>query len=141
MLNTMPDLWPTDIEISVEDATVPVVILRQQASLLGEKTRNLVQGEIVTKPEPEFSTMNPKTRLVHRFYLNVATVDNYRYELLKVSHGLEGYPVLIHTVHEGSETNVECSSPEEFTQALGTILSSSQTLRIVRTLMAQAVNA
>ena len=40
----MVDLWPKDIsEISIKS---PVAILREQASLLGQKTKGLVTAEV-----------------------------------------------------------------------------------------------
>ena len=41
------DLWPANIADS--NLTTPVTILKEQAALLGEKTRQLVKGEVVTQ--------------------------------------------------------------------------------------------
>ena len=41
------DLWPENIADS--NLVTPVSILKQQAALLGEKTRQLVKGEVVTQ--------------------------------------------------------------------------------------------
>lgn len=38
------DLWPENIGASTTELS-PVAILRQQASLLGQKTKNLVEGK------------------------------------------------------------------------------------------------
>ena len=48
MAHNIPDLWPDDI--AVTSLQVPVTILRQQATLLGEKTKNLVEGEVSSTP-------------------------------------------------------------------------------------------
>ena len=42
----MLDLWPEDIG-PIPDLKSPVTILREQASLLGKKTNNLVEAELV----------------------------------------------------------------------------------------------
>lgn len=40
----MVDLWPADI--GEPNIRTPVSILREQASLLGEKTNNIVEGQV-----------------------------------------------------------------------------------------------
>jgi len=42
----MSDLWPKDIGNT--NLRAPVSILREQASLLGEKTQNLVKADVYT---------------------------------------------------------------------------------------------
>jgi hypothetical protein len=41
------DLWPTDIAVTTNLQT-PVGILREQALLLGEKTKNVVGAEVIS---------------------------------------------------------------------------------------------
>jgi len=83
----MRDLWPEDIG-PISDLKAPVVILREQASLLGKKTNNLVEAEVKQLP--------PTNRKFHYAFLIVApALDNYRYELFTISHGINSYPIII----------------------------------------------
>jgi hypothetical protein len=85
-MNLTLDLWPGDIE--VERVFAPVVILRQQATLLGERTKNLVQAEVV---EDELQT----NCFAFYFFLRAPVLGNYRYQLMYVSHDIGLYPVEI----------------------------------------------
>ncbi len=40
----MNDLWPNDFKI--DDIKAPVTLLREQASLLGQKTQNIVEAQV-----------------------------------------------------------------------------------------------
>src|SRR5580704_15217123 len=78
------DLWPTNIADA--NLLTPVTILKEQAALLGEKTRQLVTGEVAT---PATGNL-----FVHHFYI-VAPTLNYKYELFSISHGVSFYPTTL----------------------------------------------
>jgi len=77
------DLWPENIADS--NLVTPVSILKQQAALLGEKTRQLVKGEVVTQTTGNL--------FVHYFYIAAPTLS-YKFELFTLSHGVNFYPWL-----------------------------------------------
>jgi hypothetical protein len=83
MANT-DDLWPANIADS--KLTTPVAILKEQAALLGEKTKQLVKGEV--------STQTTGNLFVHHFYI-VAPTLNYKYELFTASHVINFYPLTL----------------------------------------------
>ena len=60
----MTDLWPDDIGRRTK-LKVPATILKEQGSLLGRKTDNLVTGEIF---EVDRNTL-PKNDFAYTFYL------------------------------------------------------------------------
>lgn len=70
------------------------------------------------------------------FSIEVPALDDYRYNLFSVSHGLEGYPV---AHEEGSEWQA-LENAEDFTSWLKQTLSSEKTKRVLRTLREQAGN-
>ncbi|MFZ0914844.1 MAG: hypothetical protein WAN09_16340, partial [Candidatus Korobacteraceae bacterium] len=78
------DFWPANIADS--NLTTPATILKEQATLLGEKTRQLVKGEVVTQATGDI--------FVHYFYIAAPTL-NYRFELFKVSHTVNFYPLTL----------------------------------------------
>jgi hypothetical protein len=45
----MESLWPEE-DFGVPKITAPIVILRQQAYALGQKTRNILEGEVSSHP-------------------------------------------------------------------------------------------
>src|ERR1017187_291277 len=92
------DLWPENI--ADPNLVTPVTILKEQAALLGEKTKQLVKGEVVTQ--------TTGTLLVHYFYI-VAPTLSYRFELFNVQHHVNFYPLVLkylnnsHTLKSESE--------------------------------------
>jgi hypothetical protein len=116
---TPADLWG---EITPSVVRTPVSILREQASLLSTKTKNTIEGQVETHiSEGEFH---------HSFNLVVPALDNYSYQLFKVWHEVNLYPV-----HTGQ---ILAKDEEAFIRWLGLRLSSTETKRIIGNLLAQA---
>ena len=78
------DLWPENIAES--NMVTPVAILREQAALLGDKTKQLVTGEV--------QTTTTGNMFVHSFSVAAPTL-NYRYELFRVQHPAAFYPLVL----------------------------------------------
>ena len=78
------DLWPANIADS--KLTTPVAVFKEQAELLGEKTKQLVKGEVVTQTTGNL--------FVHYLYI-VAPTLSYKYELFTVSHVINFYPLTL----------------------------------------------
>ena len=76
------DLWPSNIADA--NLTTPVTILKQQSALLGEKTRQLLTGEVVTQTTGNL--------FIHSFYVTTPTLG-YKYELFQLRHGTDVYPL------------------------------------------------
>jgi hypothetical protein len=121
------DFWPADI--GVVNFLTPASILREQASLLGQKTKHLIEAEVVTSPHTDGSIM-------HQFYLVVPAMDNYRYRLLSVNHGVELYPLDIY-FGSGPGPYAKAVSEEEFISQLKNVLSSEKTKKVIQSLLGQ----
>ncbi|MGA2882349.1 MAG: hypothetical protein ABSG13_25630 [Bryobacteraceae bacterium] len=115
------DLWG---EIAPSAVRTPVSILREQAALLGVKTNHLVEGQVETQ-------ISGRT-FYHSFNLVVPALENYSYELFKIYHGVNIYPV-----HVGPQIDA-LANEEAFVTWLGQKLSSPETKRIIGNLLAQA---
>jgi hypothetical protein len=138
----MEDLWPSDIGYSAKRA--PVVILREQASLLGQKTQNILQAEV----EPQ-SGMSSGIKLKHTpfeysFRVVAKALGNYRYNLFKIFHDIMLYPVEIQgdndILKEVAGEGVDCilaDSEDEFKAILKKILGSEKTREVIAALMSQ----
>jgi hypothetical protein len=116
------DLWPANITES--NLVTPVAILREQAALLGDKTKQLVTGEV--------QTTTVGNLFVHSFCVAAPTL-NYRYELFRVQHPAVFYPLAL---EQGSVTT-QVKSEEEFKSKLKEVFSSQLTLNVVQSILAQ----
>ncbi|HEY3278124.1 MAG TPA: hypothetical protein VGJ94_16020 [Syntrophorhabdaceae bacterium] len=139
----MKDLWPESLT-DVSDLRAPVTVLREQASLLGQKTRNLLTGE-VARPKV------PTDKFVYQFIIHSRTIE-YSYHLLTITNDMNLYPVTI-TVSEETRKHVlsEIGNPlvddpprgliagdeEEFLNILEQVLGAPQTVKVVKSILAQ----
>lgn len=120
--------WPDNF--GVEPEITPLTILKEQASLLGERTKNLVEGSVQTGVGAELEFR-------HSLYLVVPTLTNYRYFLLSVHHNPSIYPL---EIRDGTSNRMILSHNfDEFRENLKEILSSDRVKRIVSTLLAYAM--
>jgi hypothetical protein len=116
---TQADFWG---DIEPTEIRTPVSILREQAALLGGKTGYLIEGKVDTAVSGGMFR--------HSLSLVVPTLDNYEYELLKVRHGVELYPV--------TAGQQDLKTESEFTNWLRQRLSSAETRKVIGNLLAQA---
>ncbi len=125
-MSSNKDLWG---EIpSYETIRTPYTILKEQASLLTQKTNGLLIGEV--SRDQARNTQQFATTL----WIKAPSLNNYIYSIVSVKHSIQLYPVYII-----AETNpqINCSSEEEFEQALGKILSSPEVKRVISSLLAE----
>ena len=118
----MDDLWPSNIADS--NLVTPVSILKEQATLLGEKTKELVKGEVVTHTTGNL--------FIHSFNL-VAPTLSYRYELFQVTHHVNFYPLTIRHLNN----TIQAKSEAEFKDKLKEIFSALHTLNTIHSILAQ----
>lgn len=126
------DFWPSDL--TSEPVSTPVSILREQAGLLGSKTQNRVRAKVSTQADY-------LGRFEHVFYLVVPELEDYQYKLFSVSHGIELYPLEIHSEVLEGETGkwgVRVENEQEFLEKIKQVFSADTTKKIVRSLLGQA---
>jgi hypothetical protein len=80
----MENLWPQDIEEFVP-SRLPVTVLKEQAAMLGQRTKNIVEAHVRKGFQPNFAYS----------FLISASSFSYQYVLLRIEHEIEGYPVKI----------------------------------------------
>lgn len=129
------DLWPETIKF--EKMITPVIILRQQASLLGKKTKNIVQAEV------EKGTDDISGLFAYTLYIVAPALYNYRYKLLSISYSVHLYPVAISIEDEEimkiiPSKFIHANSEDEFKEALKAIFHSNKVLRIISILLSQS---
>jgi hypothetical protein len=117
-----PNLWPEDF--GTIDFVPPVAILREQATALGARTKNIVEAEVETTAE------GGKFR--HNFYVRATAAGDYRYLLLMVEQEIAPYPL---RVFWSNEKTTECTSEADFTEALRDIFAEEHTRRVIQSLI------
>ena len=157
-MKPIADLWGP---IEQEDVVAPAAVIKEQAALLGQKTRNLVTAEVAllaTREQPLTDTpvawqkaistltkFNPNN-FQYGFYIVASPLGNYRYRLFTFSYSMELYPVRFHLsdmlefTGEQNEGSVEVKDEQELIQTLGALLNSKQTKQVIQSLLAQ-INA
>ena len=131
------DLWPDFAP--AEGELPPITILKEQASVLGLKLKNLIEADVET------GTSDYQRFLRHTLVLVAPVLDFYRYKLLEVEHSAtELYPVTI-KASSGDPANPISNSTaenqEEFKAALKDIFGSAETKRVIENLLAQSMGA
>ncbi|MCX6622094.1 MAG: hypothetical protein NTY38_13705 [Acidobacteria bacterium] len=128
MENEISNLWPMD-DIDPDSITTPTAILQQQASYLGQATKNVLEARV------EVSIFD---RDRDQFYLSfrvvAPTLDDFTVELFAVKHGIELYPV----TPVSGERHPPLDTQQELVEYVGCVLKSDRTKKILRALLAQA---
>ena len=123
---SIPDLWPEELAAKPAQKS-PGAILREQAALLGRRVDNLIEGQVTTRPD------RTGARFEHIFKILVPTLDFYQYPLFSVSHGVnEFYPLEV----TAYGVPARLMSEDDFVRWLRTVFASSETKRIIGTLLA-----
>lgn len=158
----MVDLWPNDITVDQVTLKSPVNILREQASLLSQKTKNLVKARV--KPYVHHKTASPEIwyqvakdslisspspleqsaqKFEYSFELIAPVLDNYSYLLFVVAYDVNIYPVAISLAKDlRAEISIEpqANSEDEFLALLRRIFTAPKTRSIIQALIAQSVD-
>ncbi|MCX6045086.1 MAG: hypothetical protein NT075_08230 [Chloroflexi bacterium] len=159
----MDSLWPK-LDRNVPSA--PVAILKEQASLLGKSTQNLVIAEIETlqvvdttiKLKPfgladvsnlmmsiSDKSFNSSLIFQYAFYLVAPALNHYRYQLFLIGYGIDFYPVHFRLdsdvqqelgISEASDIVVQ--TEEQFLGILKTIFSAEKTQRVIQAIWTQS---
>lgn len=143
----MPDLWP---EIGTPSIRTPVSILREQASLLGMKTSNVIEGEVKVIEGPMSWAVSWDFGYV--FYIVAPLLKNYRYRLLSIAHRLDMYPLRVRLSEDiaaeitqaepslifNKSAVVEVGDEDAFVALLSLVLRSNKTIKVIHALIAQS---
>lgn len=132
MTNDILDLWPEDLRVPDEES--PALLLRKQATLLGERMKGRVEAEVVTQAIPE-------GRLAHSFRLKATALGGYLHTLFyAVHHKDEPYPVEIHpalaAATAGAPPIFHCPDQASFEAVLRDIFASPGTRKTIQSLLA-----
>jgi hypothetical protein len=133
----MNDLWPDFAP--AEGEVPPITILKEQASLLGLKLKNLIEADVET------STTDYQRFLRHTLFLIAPVLNFYRYKLLDVEHSAtEMYPTSIKVPTDdpaNTTLEIKAENEEEFKAELKKVFASAQIKRVIENLLAQSLGA
>ena len=126
------DLWG---DISIEkEIKLPVTILKEQATILGEKTNKILEAKV--------NSLSTNTKESVAFTLNIIApaLSNYNYKVLTVVHPtILVYPLTVsYQAKNGSQMTNACKDEAEFTAILKEILSSEIVHKVIVALISQS---
>ena len=123
------NLWGT--LPSVDKIKTPLVILQDQAALLGDITNNQLVGYI------EYFDYPSKGLSEARLYISVPALQNYKILILSLHFSyLEIYPVRLRNTISDNQI-IECKNEDEFKTALQNIFTSEHVQKIITALLVQ----
>jgi len=132
----------------------PITILREQAKYLEQTTRGVLSTSIETtssQTSPYSDVIDLLTRaqganrpampsgdgLFHSFYVVAPALNDYRFQLLRIWHTINLYPVLMAREKAPAKWDVAHDQPE-FLEKLKAVFSHDDTVRVVRALISQS---
>ncbi len=105
----------------------PGTILKEQAFLLDKMTEGLLLGKVSRQQDGDSSILS--------LFVVAPLLNNYRYLIARVTHGIELYPVYIDSALGGP--TITCPTEETFETELGKLLSSPDIHRVIVGLLAE----
>ncbi len=130
----MPDLWPPDIGSTRRRA--PVDILREQATLLSEKTDGLVTADVNFLKVPRFEVGRVGGEFRFDFEILAPRLNHYSFTLFSTYNSSSLYPVRVeYDEFEGGSATAQ--SEKELMALLSEIFSSKATRDMISGIRAQ----
>lgn len=123
------DLWPADLAAEPTDKA-PLIVLREQALKLGEKTSNIVEARVSAEPCGD-------GELDIRFILVAPALGGYEYVLLEAKQPVDLYPVKLYFEENHWVANEEGG----LKLYLENLFKSARTRKIISGLIQQSKNA
>lgn len=123
MAENIPDFWPEDIGATT--VVTPLSLMKEAASYLGPKTKQLVKAEVRTNATGDSFQQS--------FLLVAPGLNNYQYLLFYLQHPITLYPATL--VWQSGPALI--MSQEQLVEKLKEIIGSEQTKKIVQALLAQ----
>lgn len=151
----MENLWPEDIGGATH--RTPLTILKEQASLLGQRTKNIVTAEV------QRLAVNTLYAFNYRFYIVGPALENYHYGLFALSFDTRLYPAVltldtdvaaelrqeaslefyqdkeVNPTLARSENNIQVESEEELGHVLKLIFAAQKTRQVISAILSQSL--
>ena len=126
------NLWP---EFNFREIETPLSILQEQAQKLGERTKNVLVGEVnVTEAFDEDSR---EIVLIYQFFVKAPALSNYRRLLFRLLQRGVSYPVDIY--FDPTQDKFNNISQVAFPEILKKIFQDEKTKEIINSLYANSI--
>jgi hypothetical protein len=122
-------------EFEFEAVRTPVAIQREQANGLGQRTQNILVGDIINTNALDEQTDEPV--IIYQFFIKAPTLSNFRFLLLRLAQGTTLFPVKIHL--SPADERFEYLDEEGFCEKLRYVFHHEKTAEIIKSLYAQSV--
>lgn len=141
----MKNLWPEKFYEPHDFA--PKQLLEEQASLLHKITEGIVSAEVeVVAPNIASKVFENPGPFCFGFTIVGPFIDNYKYRVLRLTHGVPMYPVTVWVDSEiGKELTIlenrfgmleTVSTPEAFERMVTSVLKSNRLKEVIGTIIA-----
>lgn len=122
------DLWG-DIS-PAETLRTPTAILREQASLLAQKTRGLIEGDVRVRARGDEIEIG--------FYIVAPSLNNYHYHVLDLTHTLDIYPVEVFDRGiADTDQPKTCTNEKSLVEEIKRVFEQDRVRAVLRGLLAQ----
>ena len=137
-MDTTKSLWG-DLPLA-EAIRTPLIILREQATLLTQMTNAVLEGavtnQLVRTSSNVFDPFGPSKDFLATLAIEAPALDGYVFQVLKVGYDLALYPVEV--IDLVNSQQYDCVDEGAFMEAMSTVLSSAAVRRAVGMLLAQS---
>ena len=124
---TTKNMWGDIPE--VDSVRTPASMLREQAQILSKRTKGLLNGHVSRNIE------DITGKFLYTLAVRAPALDNYRYIVLEITHGLELYPVDLRYI---DGLTVESKTEEEFLRNVEKKLQSEDVRKAITSLLSQS---
>lgn len=139
----MENLWPEEITDLDAVARGPLSILKEQAALLGEKTRNIVEGRVERMSKAMLVVSPHNLPFGYTFYLRAPSLG-YKYDLFSVFSDVEQYPIYIQVDDDIrkelslSAKELQTNTENDFKSMLRRIFAARKTKELIQALVSRS---
>lgn len=123
-----------------ETTRTPVIILREQATILTKLTNALLEGVVTVRNTADiFSFGKQHKEFAVTLSITAPALDGYNIQILKVEYDLVLYPATVYDLlGEIQPDEIVCRDESELNAAIGKVLSSEKVQKAVGMLLAQS---
>ena len=130
-MTTKSNLWP---DFKFEEIETPLAIIQKQAVGLGERTKNVLLGEIITTEA--YNEKTGESALIYQFYIKAPILSNYRYLLFRLLQKTKLYPIELYFISENRKFDID--DAKSFEERLSEIFNNPVTKETINNLYAQS---
>lgn len=144
MSNKIVSLWPPLKDITLPREVPPVVVLREQAEVIGQETNNIIEGQVTLEPvyshKAGADDIENRGYIRHSLFVRAPLLNGYRCRILSVTHRpSELYPVTVFSqINADPILNREVHTESELRNAISTVLQSPEIVGLLGSLLAQS---